>query len=90
MSLRYDIIIRELEEKVSESWKKTCLDAHISPDTKFVEIEALEKSEHYPQFNTGMIILTQAMSEFKYFRYLQHTTVECIDEYLRSVRETLK
>jgi hypothetical protein len=90
MSLRYDAILKELEEKVSDSWRKTCIDAHISPDTQFVAIEVLEESKHYPRFNAGMIILMQAMSEFKYFRYLQHTTVESIEQYLIRVRTELK
>jgi hypothetical protein len=90
MSLNYEGILSELQSTVQTFWEKACNEAHIPINSSvYIETTALENAKHYPQFNHGVIILVKATSEYKFFRYMQHTTVCDITNYLNSVKDEL-
>jgi hypothetical protein len=86
MSLSYDTILKELDEKVREQWDLTCKESNISPDDEDIDLEIIENNKHYAQFNTGVNLLIKAMSEYRFMRYMYHFTVDDITTYINSTR----
>lgn len=89
MSLDYNGLLKELEETVHGYWNKACADIGIPPESKFVTVESLERSKYFMPFNNGMAILIRAMSEYRFFRYLQNHTLEELNNYLFQIRQDL-
>ena len=86
MSLDYNGLLKELDETVHGFWDKACIDIGVSPDAKFISLEALERSKYFESFNNGMAVLIRAKSEFRFFRYINHFTLDELNNYLFKIR----
>jgi hypothetical protein len=89
MSLDYNGMLKELDQTVRGYWDKACKEIGVPPDSKFVTVEALEKSQYFVPFSNGAGILIRAMSEYRFFRYIQNHTLDEMNNYLLQIRREL-